>query len=167
MEAKDWITLLIPIVADLLFSGFVVLIITKIIDKHYAQASKREHYAYTVMSKMHDHISKLKMHMIHFQSDLLDDHEAAFKQFFMLAGDLQITFLDYEEYMTAYEVKHNNFFMVADLKRIIDCSMKMGYVMQLSSSHESMTEVFASQFNDVLALCQTVIQTYNKSLADS
>lgn len=167
MEVKDWISLFVPIAADFLFSGFVVLIISKIIDKHYAQESKREHYAYTVMTQIHGHVAKLKLHMIHFQSGLLDDHEEAFKQFFLLAGDLQITFLDYEEYMVAYEAKHKNFFMVSDLRKILDTTKKAGFAMQLSSTHGSMMEVFAGHFNDIRELCQSVIQSYNKSLANS
>lgn len=122
-------------------------------------------YAYSVLEKIRDHVNSLKSHMIQFQSGILKDYNRAFQSFFMLAGDLQLTFLDYEKYMIDYELTHPNFFRVTDLRAIIDTVMKMGFAMRDSATDGSKVSEFANHFNHVRDSCQQVIQTYNQTLS--
>ena len=126
--------------------------------------SKRELYAYSVKEKMFDLVGQLLSHMIRLQSGSLDNHELAFTNFYLLAGDLQVSFLDYKEYMRSYEEEHKDFFMVSELQKIIDTVTMMGYAMIASSSDENQIGVFAFLYNEVMAICQTVRKAYIQSM---
>lgn len=130
------------------------------------ESGNRKEYAYTVMEKLFEAVGKLHEHMIRFQSGAVENREQALKEFYMLAGDLQVMFIDYEAYLRAYEEEHDNFFMVSELKSILDSVMQMGYAMVAAKHDETQISIFASLYSRVMTMCQNIRKAYIRSMAD-
>lgn len=114
---------IIPIVFDLVFSGFIVIIITKRIEKHYI-----------IMGDIKNQIQELKTLIIHMQSQMIADHKDAIKQFFMISGHLQVYIEDYKNYMLGYNKKmKTDFFLLNKLEKIIQETINSGIAMNCLS----------------------------------
>lgn len=166
MTYSDWMSILIPIIFDFLFTGVIIVFVTKSIERRYAKLEKQDQYSYNIMREVKQLLVKIKMQIIHIQSRMDDNMEEHFRQLFFAAGDLQIYFEDYEDYMTSYEkTLGSDFFQTERIREIISEITKAGITMTQSNDNPDLIVSFAESINLVLKTWNGMIQKYNMSLS--
>ena len=113
------------------------------------------------MQDLKNHVEKLKMHIIKMQNGVIEINNEALQHFFYISGDLQVYVDDYEEYLQSYEHKHPSFFMLSELRQILDNVIAIGISIQQSNIDNSIGNYFSS----ALIICTKVIKSYNYTLA--
>lgn len=165
MIKYELINLIVPILCDFLFSGIIILFVSKKLEQRFTRGKIEEHYAVVVMQELKKQIEMLKMHMIKMQTGVIEISDEAFRQFFYISGDLQIYIEDYEDYIRSYENKYPNFFLLSELKSILAKVISLGmYFRKVETSHDD-DNFFGESFSSIIEACTKVIRTYNSTLA--
>lgn len=167
METKEWIELFVPIVSNLLISGFIVVYLKNLVDRKFNKASKRDQYFIVVMSNLNTHIAELKNHIIMLQTKQITDNASGIEKIFLLGGDIQLYIKDFSCYMdNCKRTYHKDVFETEMLDMLLSELTECGKAMKMSSESDTYVAIFSEKVNSVLALCQEIVQKYITVLSD-